>query len=347
LPDAIVVGAGICGASAAHFLSERGLDVLVLDRLGIAGGTSSRGEGNVLLCDKPPGPERDLTVPGRALWVELGERFPYGRVTAKGSLMIEPPLDADLDDPSAPAAVPGGDPFEPALARGVGWEFDPGDLQVDAPGMCRALLHPIPVRSGVRVTNATAHMVTLNTGEKLSAAHVIVATGPWAGELTGLPVEPRKGQLVALAAPPGMIVHKLIEAAYLDAVADEDAGLALATVIEQTLDGDELLIGSSRLRVGFDTTVDPLITAAMIERAARFVPEVASLEITRAWCGFRPWLPDHLPAIGKLRNGAWTSTGHEGSGVGLGPVSGQLLAQLICGETPLIDPAPFDPARFR
>ena len=81
-------------------------------------------------------------------------------------------------------------------------------------------------------------------------------------------------------------------------------------------------------------------------RAARFIPVLVDLPVRRAWCGFRPWLPDSLPAIGAWDEGLWTSTGHEGSGVGLGPVSGQLLAQLITGDTPSYDPAPFDPRRF-
>ena len=61
-PDAIVVGAGICGASAAFFLQERGLEVLLLDRGAVAGGTTGVGEGNVLVCDKRPGAERELAL---------------------------------------------------------------------------------------------------------------------------------------------------------------------------------------------------------------------------------------------------------------------------------------------
>jgi glycine/D-amino acid oxidase-like deaminating enzyme len=47
-----------------------------------------------------------------------------------------------------------------------------------------------------------------------------------------------------------------------------------------------------------------------------------------------------------VSEGVWTTTGHEGSGVGLGPISGRLLAQLIAGETPEFDVSPFDPRRF-
>ena len=68
----------------------------------------------------------------------------------------------------------------------------------------------------------------------------------------------------------------------------------------------------------------------------------------RAWSGLRPWLPDHLPAIGPSRAvpGLWLATGHEGAGVALGPVTGRLVAQLYAGEPPVVDPEPFDPDRF-
>ena len=150
------------------------------------------------------------------------------------------------------------------------------------------------------MTSVERGCVTLDNGERLACEHVVLATGPWAAELTGLPVEPRKGQLVALAAPRGLIRHKLIEAAYMDAVAESDERLALAVVVEQTLDGDEVLVGSSRERVGFEPTVRDEVTQAMLERAARFVPRLRELRVTRSWCGFRPWLPDGLPAIGPL-----------------------------------------------
>ena len=180
---------------------------------------------------------------------------------------------------------------------------EPDDLQVDPGGMTRALAAELPVREGAAVASVEQGSVTLEDGERLACEHVVLATGPWAAALTGLPVEPRKGQLVALAAPPGLIRHKLIEAAYVDAVAAGDEGLALAVVVEQTLDGDELLVGSSRERVGFEPTVRDEVTQAMLERAARFVPGLRELEMTRSWCGFRPWLPDGLPAVGPLRPG--------------------------------------------
>jgi D-hydroxyproline dehydrogenase subunit beta len=310
------------------------MDVVLLDRGAVSSGTTGVGEGNVLVCDKPPGPEQGLALAGRDLWLELGEQFPDARVTRKGALLLDHPEGALAPE------------LEPEVAPGVRVLLESDDLQVDPVGLTRALAAELPVREGAGVSSVKRGSVTLENGERLSCEHVVIATGPWAAELTGLPGEPRKGQLVALAAPPGLIRHKLIEAAYMNAVAERDERLALAVVVEQTLNGDEVLVGSSRERVGFDPSVRDEVTQAMLERAARFVPRLRDLRVTRSWCGFRPWLPDGLPAIGPLGDGIWTSTGHEGAGVCHGPISGRLLAQMICGEQPDLDGTPFDPRRF-
>jgi glycine/D-amino acid oxidase-like deaminating enzyme len=291
----------------------------------------------VLVCDKPPGPERDLAVLGRAMWEELGERFSEARVTRKGALLLREGFREAGPDPRA---------IEPALAAGLDYEHEPGDLQVDPRSFVRALARPIVKFQDAEVRAIEPGAIVLEAGPRWRCGAIVVAAGPWSGALTGLPVEPRKGQLVALRADGVTINHKLIAATYLDAVEAPTDDLVIAPVIEQTLDGDEILVGSSRERVGFDDTVRPEVTRAMIAAAARYVPAVADLTVTRAWCGFRPWLPDGLPAIGELRDGIWVTTGHEGAGVGLGPISGRLLAQMIAGEEPVMDPSPFDPKRF-
>jgi glycine/D-amino acid oxidase-like deaminating enzyme len=153
---------------------------------------------------------------------------------------------------------------------------------------------------------------------------------------------------VKLAAPaPGLIRHKVVDGSYLGSGASPAAGLELSTVVETTWEGD-VLVGSSRERRGFDTAVDPAVSDAMVERAARLFPRLPRLPVADAWAGLRPWLPDRLPAIGPSRSvpGVWLATGHEGAGVALGPVTGRLVAQLYTGERPVVDPAPFDPDRF-
>jgi D-hydroxyproline dehydrogenase subunit beta len=192
--------------------------------------------------------------------------------------------------------------------------------------------------------------VATRTGA-IRAAHVVIACGAWSAPLAAsagleLPVEPRKGQLVRLERRPGFLRHKVIDGSYMAAVECEDAGLQVSTVIETSLDG-HVLVGSSRERRGFDLSVDPAVTGALLAHAARLAPGIGELAVDSAWAGLRPWLPGGLPAIGPTAaEGLFIATGHEGAGVAHGPITGRLIAQAIVGERPDVTLAPFQPGRF-
>jgi glycine/D-amino acid oxidase-like deaminating enzyme len=349
-----VVGAGIVGAATARALARRGAEVELIDAGEVSGGTTGLGESNVLCADKDAGPELDLAVLGRAAYDEIeatyGERAAIRRKGAlvvhrsEGGLAAEPArierlraagVECELLEPGQVRAL------EPALGELLGATWVPGDLQCDPRAIARAMAEEpgVTVRTHTRVADLA----------ELRADHVVLAAGPWSAELArtaglDLPLEPRKGQLVRLRGQLD-IRHKVVDGGYLAAVAAADPQLQVSTVIETTLDGD-VLVGSSRERKGFDTSVDPAVTARLLEEAARVVPAVRSLEITGAWAGLRPWLPDGLPAIGRSRTGIWVATGHEGAGIGLGPITGELIAAAISGEPLPLDLGPFDPDRF-
>ena len=349
-----VVGAGIVGAATARALARRGVEVELIDAGEVSGGTTGLGEGNVLCADKDAGPELDLAVLGRAAYDEIeaayGERAGIRR---KGALIVqrteaglaaEPArierlraagVECELLEPGQARAL------EPALGELLGATWVPDDLQCDPRAIARAMAEEpgITTRTHTRVEDLA----------ELRADEVVLAAGPWSAELARtaglhLPLEPRKGQLVRLGGRLD-IRHKVVDGGYLAAVAAAEADLQVSTVIETTLDGD-VLVGSSRERKGFDTSVDPAVTARLLEEAARLVPAVRSLQTSSAWAGLRPWLPDGLPAIGRSRTGIWVATGHEGAGVGLGPITGELIAAAISGESLPLDLGPFDPDRF-
>jgi glycine/D-amino acid oxidase-like deaminating enzyme len=84
----------------------------------------------------------------------------------------------------------------------------------------------------------------------------------------------------------------------------------------------------------------------MLARCVRYVPALAGLPVLRVWVGFRPATPDKLPYIGRAGEaGPWVAAGHEGLGITLAPGTARLLADLIFGRPPLVDPAPYDPLR--
>ena len=71
----VVVGAGVVGAACAYHLARDGHRVTVLDRSAPGMGTTSRGEGNILVSDKEPGPELDLALWSQRRWRELAEEL--------------------------------------------------------------------------------------------------------------------------------------------------------------------------------------------------------------------------------------------------------------------------------
>jgi D-hydroxyproline dehydrogenase subunit beta len=372
--EVAVVGAGIVGVATAFELHARGVDVALVDRGEVSSGTTGLGEGNVLCSDKEAGPELDLTVAGLRVYDELEARLgERARIRRKGALIVHRDAASWAREGERVARLAASGArgelldarrvrqVEPQLTGAVqGASFFPGDLQCDPRAIARALAREVPrVETGVEVLGVElvgGRVAALRTSAgRLACGAAVIAAGPWSRDLAeaagvALPLEPRKGQLVHLRSPAGaepFLRHKVVDGAYLASVVSADAALQVTTVVETTWEGD-VLVGSSRQRVGFDVSVDDAVSRAMVARAATLVPALARLPVAAAWAGLRPWLPDHLPAVGpsQAAAGLWLATGHEGAGVALGPVSGRLVAQLYAGEEPLVDPAPFAPDRF-
>jgi glycine/D-amino acid oxidase-like deaminating enzyme len=347
------------------------VSVHLVDRGEVSGGTTGLGEGNVLCCDKRPGGELGLAQLGLALYDELEELLgDEAGIRRKGALVVHTGpeswasevgriealraagVECELVDPEELHAA------EPEL-RGelLGGSSFPRDLQCAPRAIARGLARAAQGLGATVETGRAASAVSVAGGRVtgvagIAADAVVIAAGAWSAPLARsagleLPVEPRKGQLVRLERRPGFLRHKVIDGSYMSAVESKDAGLAVSTVVETTLD-DHVLVGSSRERRGFDLTVEPAVSEALLASAARIAPGIRGLEMDSAWAGLRPWLPGGLPAVGpsSAAAGLWVATGHEGAGVAHGPISGRLVAQALCGEPTDLDLAPFSPDRF-
>jgi glycine/D-amino acid oxidase-like deaminating enzyme len=325
----------------------------------------------VLCSDKDAGPELELAVRGLAAFDDIERRYgDRARIRRKGALVVHREAAALAGEPARLARLQAAGvrcelleaeqarALEPGLAADLlGASYFPDDLQCDPRAITRAMAEEAR-GAGARVhTHTRVQRIVPGEGVRLAGATlragaVVLAVGAWSAELARgagleLPVEPRKGQLVRLAAGAMTVRHKVFDGGYLAAVAAPEAGLQLSTVLETTWDGD-VLVGSSRERRGFDTTVDPAVSDAMLAGAAAVMPEVARLAVADAWAGLRPWLPDGRPALGPsaVVPGLWVATGHEGAGVALGPISGESVAAALCGASPALDLSPYDPDRF-
>ncbi|MFJ1958535.1 NAD(P)/FAD-dependent oxidoreductase [Streptomyces microflavus] len=357
----VVVGAGIVGAACAFHAAAAGLDVTVLDRGPVGAGTTSRGEGNILLSDKEPGPELELARLSRDLWDEVGEELGPETVEleAKGGLVVASTPEA-LGALHAFAARQAGagvrtqavervGELEPHIAPGLpGGVHYPQDAQVQ-PVLAAAALLRAAVRHGARthtgeaaaaVTGAGGRITGVRTadGTVLPADAVVNAAGTWGGEVgrrLGAPVEilPRRGFVLVTEPLPPMIRHKVYSADYVANVASSDEGLETSCVVEGTRAGT-ILIGASRERVGFDTAMNPAVVATLAAQACRLFPFLRGVHLIRAYRGFRPYCPDHLPVIGPDPRvpGVVHACGHEGAGIGLAPGTGALVTAQLLGR---------------
>lgn len=90
------------------------------------------------------------------------------------------------------------------------------------------------------------------------------------------------------------------------------------------------------------------VQIARAEPIARTLLPLGEKVEDRPWMGTRPCTPDMLPIIGRLprQESVWCAFGHAHQGLTLGPTTGRLLAEMMTGERPFIEPAPYRAERF-
>lgn len=375
--DVIVIGAGIVGACCAHYLSQAGLRVAIIDRGNVASGTTGAGEGNILVSDKEPGPELQLALLARKLWFELmGEFGVLAEIEPKGGVVVASTQQSlqhlfTLAETQSDSGVITQrltshelQDLEPHIAPDLaGGVYYPEDMQTQ-PMLAAAHLIARGVASGMieRLTatevvgflqGADGALIGVRTRhEDVHAPWVVNAAGTWSGDIAALagvylPIHPRRGFILVTEPLPPMVHHKVYSAEYVANVASDSEGLETSAVIEGTR-GGTVLIGSSRERVGFDRTLDWRIVQRLATQAIQIFPFLRHVQLLRTYGGFRPYCPDHVPVIGPDPRvpGLVHASGHEGAGVGLATATGQLIAQAVTGSPTDVPLAPFRPERF-
>jgi glycine oxidase len=139
-------------------------------------------------------------------------------------------------------------------------------------------------------------------------------------------IRPIRGQIVLLAAPP--LLSKTIQEGTRYLVPRSDG---------------RILVGSTEEDVGFDNRVTADGVRELIAFALSLVPELNSADVERTWAGLRPATLDRLPYLGKLPglDNAFVAAGHFRSGLQQSCGTAHLMGQLMRGETPDMDLAPF------
>lgn len=170
------------------------------------------------------------------------------------------------------------------------------------------------------------------TGECVRAGRYVLAAGPWTESLGAglglrLDTRPIRGQILLLSLERqvlGRVVNRGLE--YL-----------------VPRDDGRLLVGSTLEDAGFDRTTTP----AVIERLGAFcddlLGDLPGARVEQVWAGLRPGSADGLPTIGPVPGcgNAFVAAGHFRAGLHQSPGTAVIVADLIEGRTPPLDPSPF------
>jgi len=362
VPDAIVIGGGVMGLAMARELRRRGHTVTLLERAqpGRAASWASAGIIGATVREETD-PSSEMRRVSEQLWPAFAEQLQaetgmdpeyretgclylaeteremswLQRVAARSAAR---PVKTELLDQQQLRTV------EPALAPSMCGALRVPGGNVEPRRLCRAL-EIAARRAGARIQSGVEVRAIVTAGDRVTGVAtadgeipsdlVLMAAGAWSSTIEGLQqvsVHPQRGQILAIDQSAVGIRHVLLT--------PDDPYFV------PRCDG-RLVIGATREEAGWDASLTTGGVAWLLNRAMAVVPKLSESPIGEMWTGFRPLSADGLPLIGAgLLRGLHLLTGHGPSGISPLPGSVALLSALIAGESPPLNPAPFDPLRF-
>jgi D-amino-acid dehydrogenase len=173
----------------------------------------------------------------------------------------------------------------------------------------------------------------------VEASAAVVALGANAAEITS-----RFGYKPPLFGKRGYHMHYRLQgnAVLNHPLLDSGSGFALTPMRA----GIRMTTGAEFARTGAHPSPVQMERA---EPIARTMLPIAGRVDEQPWMGVRPCMPDMIPVVGAIpgQSGLWGCFGHSHQGLTLGPTTGRLLAEMMSGEAPFVDPEPYRADRFR
>lgn len=178
--------------------------------------------------------------------------------------------------------------------------------------------------------------------DDLAPAQIVLAAGVWAPQVAAelgvnLPIQAAKGYSITRRRPENY----------------PDLPLYLGeTRVVVTPMGTHLRLAGTLELAGLDRSINQRRVDAVRRAGRTYLPGMGDWEADasaeQVWAGLRPCSPDGLPLVGRVSRyeNLVVAGGHSTLGLSLGPITGQLVAELVAGETPAFDLAPLSPDRF-
>lgn len=354
MKDCIIIGGGLIGMLTARALRRRGLSVGIIER-GPFGREASWAGGGIL---SPLYPWRDapavsdLAAGGAGMYPALAhELFEDTGIDPEWRRCGLLALNVD-DRPEALAWAQArkfemsvldatdGSSLEPLLApRDHSILYRPNVAQIRNPRLLKALQQDLGARGvelladeevvSVEAKRDRVRGVRTAKGALYRCGNAVIANGAWSGRLlreTGLDlaIRPIRGQMVLLQGTPGMLRHIVLQQGHY-LVPRSDGAIVVGSTVED---------------VGFDPSTTEQALRELKTFVAALTPALAELPVAQHWAGLRPGCGQGIPYIGAhpRLEGLYVNAGHFRNGIVMAPAAAGLLAALLLGETPPLDP---------
>jgi len=338
--DFIIAGAGIIGVSLALELRQSGADVLVLER-GEPGRESSSAAAGMLAAADPETPPalRPLALQSTRMFPEFvrqieslsGMQVDFRQ---QGSIAL-------LAEPEAPPAhrkltTEELQRLEPSLQPQSYSAFFLQEDSVDPDLLMQAALKAAQ-KAGVEIRSRAAveqmqprdsHVEVIAEGVSVRAGKAVNCCGAW----SGVPVKPRKGQMLYLQPQTANLLTHVFRAPEVYLVPRSSGKILAGATVED---------------VGFNKTVEPETIHHLHQAAAKFIPGLASANVIASWAGLRPGTPDDLPVLGETASAnVFIASGHFRNGILLAPIKATVMADLLQEKPLQVDLSAFAFSRF-
>lgn len=171
----------------------------------------------------------------------------------------------------------------------------------------------------------------------IAVQRLVIATGAWSAQLVSrlgvkIPMEAERGYHLTIYGAQSPLLHPVLDAEQRIMLTPMEFGLRIAGTVEFA---------------GVDAAPDFARSAMLKQQAARVLQTLPQGQESH-WMGMRPSMPDSLPVIDRhpAFNNVFFAFGHGHQGLSGAPETGRLVADLLLGRTPTIDPTPFRHSRF-
>jgi len=190
-----------------------------------------------------------------------------------------------------------------------------------------------------RIHKSAGRIVALETSRgEMRAERIVFALGAWSPKIAAelecsIPIEQGKGYSVTMSRPDPCPQYPMLFPEHRVGVSPFEGGYRLGSMMEFA---------------GYDTSIPERRIQQLRDSAEPYLITPCGAGPVSTWYGWRPMTWDSLPIIGRVPQlaNAFLATGHNMLGMSLATATGRLMAELMQGQTPHIDPQPFSPQRF-